>query len=271
MAKLGPAALKPNKPRRPGLRLVVLQPTPFCNIDCSYCYLEGRSSTKRMSFEILELAFKRVFESSLIRDDLEVAWHGGESLTLPTEWYDEAFAIVGEADAPLSTISTPFSNKRSPVARGLGQLFCRTKAKVGLSIDGPADLHDTNWRTKRGHGTHGGAMRAVRLLQDRGLAFSVITVLTDRTLDHPDRLFELYVENGIQEVGFNVEGIEGPHVQSSLRKPDIELRYRFFLKRFLQLVWSSPEFIKVREFETHLAYCSHGKGLGTSRMSRSPS
>ena len=91
------------------------------------------------------------------------------------------------------------------------RFFARIDARVGLSIDGPADLHDANRRTRHGQGTHDKAMRAVRLLQDQGLPFHVITVLTERAVDYPERLFDFYVQNGIKEknAGFNIEEIEG--------------------------------------------------------------
>jgi hypothetical protein len=51
-------------PAEPRLRLLVLQPTPFCNIDCSYCYLPHRTSRARMSLATLDLVCQRVFESA---------------------------------------------------------------------------------------------------------------------------------------------------------------------------------------------------------------
>ena len=124
---------------------------------------------------------------------------------------------------------------------------------MGLSIDGPADLHDANRRTRRGRGTHAGAMRAVRLLQDQGIAFHVITVLTDRALDEPDRLFDFYVQHGISEVGFNIEEIEGANTASSLAGGN-EAKFRDFIKRFFALVWQAPGVLKVREFESALGH-----------------
>ena len=43
-------------------RLLILQPTPFCNIDCEYCYLPARSDRHRMPFDIVESAVRFVFE-----------------------------------------------------------------------------------------------------------------------------------------------------------------------------------------------------------------
>ena len=93
-------------------------------------------------------------------------------------------------------------------------------------------------------------MRAMRLLQDNGLAFHVITVLTERALDDPDGLFDFYVQNGIKEVGFNIEEIEGIHSQSSLASADVEPRFRRFIKRLFELVCSTPGLLAVREFES---------------------
>jgi len=93
-------------------------------------------------------------------------------------------------------------------------------------------------------------MRAVRLLQDNGLAFHVITVLTERALDDPDGLFDFYVQNGIKEVGFNIEEIEGIHSQSSIAGADVETRFRRFIKRLFELVCSAPGLLAVREFES---------------------
>jgi uncharacterized protein len=134
------------------------------------------------------------------------------------------------------------------------RFFARIDARVGLSIDGPADLHDANRRTRHGQGTHDKAMRAVRLLQDQGLPFHVITVLTERALDYPERLFDFYVQNGIKEVGFNIEEIEGANTRSSLARNGVEAKVRAFMRRFFALVWDTRGLLKVREFESALGH-----------------
>ena len=238
----------------PRLGLLVLQPTPFCNIDCSYCYLSNRRSTARMSLETLALACRRVFESAYLGRQLEVAWHGGEPLAVPIAWYEDAVAHVAEHCPAFLQLTHRFQTNGVLLREDWARFFARTGAKVGLSIDGPADLHDSNRRTRRGQGTHAKAMRAVRVLQDQGLAFRVITVLTERALKEPERLFDFYVQNGITDVGFNIEEIEGVNTRSSLAGANVETRYRAFVERFFELVWNAPGLLKVREFESALAH-----------------
>ena len=242
--------MAPRPDRELGLRLLVLQPTPFCNIDCAYCYLSDRQSRARMSLATLDRACSLVFGSGLVGPRLEVAWHGGEPLVVPLEWYESAFELIAARRPAGVEIGHCFQTNGLMLDEAWARFLARTKAKVGLSIDGPADLHDANRRTRRGGGTHAGAMRAARLLEEQGVPFHVITVLTERALDMPDELFDFYVSSGIREVGFNVEEIEGAHASSSLA--GTEARFRCFIRRFFDLVWDSPERIKVRELESAL-------------------
>jgi uncharacterized protein len=231
------------------LKLVVLQPTPFCNIDCSYCYLAHRKSTSRMTLETLNQTCRRIFESPNLDQQLEIAWHGGEPLAVPLPWYEEAIALIEELRPAGLHITHCFQTNGLLLNDDWIDFLVRIGAKIGLSIDGPADLHDANRRTRSGNGTHQRAMRAVALLQDRGLPFHVITVLTERALDDPDRLFEFYVDNGIKEVGFNVEEIEGANVNSSLAGREMESKFRRFINHFFERVWNAPHQVELRELE----------------------
>ena len=64
-------------------RLLILQSTPFCNIDCEYCYLPARDDRHRMPFDIVESAVRFVFDNSLAAPDFTIVWHSGEPLVLP--------------------------------------------------------------------------------------------------------------------------------------------------------------------------------------------
>src|SRR6185369_2395452 len=91
----------PPDPGRLGpLELLVVQPTPFCNINCSYCYLPDRQSTKQMAPEMLELAFARVFSSGLVRQPFTLLWHAGEPLVMPLAFYREAVALLDRYNTP---------------------------------------------------------------------------------------------------------------------------------------------------------------------------
>jgi uncharacterized protein len=120
-----------------------------------------------MSLETLDQVCTLVFESGLIGPGLDVAWHGGEPLVVPLKWYENAFELMENRRPAALELKHRFQTNGLLVDEAWARFFARTKARVGLSIDGPAELHDANRRTRRGAGTHQGAMRALRILRLR--------------------------------------------------------------------------------------------------------
>jgi len=83
-----------NGPRQPTISVVVVQPTPFCNINCNYCYLPDRKNKATMSQEVLQALFEKVFASGWACNQLTVIWHAGEPLVMPVSYYEEAFNLI---------------------------------------------------------------------------------------------------------------------------------------------------------------------------------
>jgi uncharacterized protein len=223
------------------LDLLVIQATPFCNLDCHYCYLPDRQNPARISMAVLDRVFARVFESDLPGvGGITVVWHAGEPLVLPPAFYAEAFAVAAR----------------------------RNRAEHPL--DGPAFLHDRQRVTRNGRGTHARVMEGIARLRRHAIPFHVITVLTRDALDYPDELYAFYVEHGIERVGFNIEEIEGPHGHSSLAAPGVERQFRQFLSRFYDLSMHPGSPMRVREFDSMLGTILHGGGAPPRTQETTP-
>jgi uncharacterized protein len=230
------------------LELLVVQPTPFCNLDCSYCYLPNRGSKQRMREDTLEQTFRRVAESDLVRGPYTVVWHAGEPLVLPPAYYESAFALAARFSKPGVEVTHSFQTNATLLDEDFCEVIQRHKVRVGVSIDGPAFLHDARRKTRAGKGTHARVIAGMEMLHRRRIPFHVITVLTREALDYPDELYAFYLEQGIEQVGFNVEEIEGPNESSSLSAEDTAQRYRAFMSRFFDLAMDGSKPLKVREF-----------------------
>ncbi|MCX5966171.1 MAG: GRRM system radical SAM/SPASM domain protein [Cyanobacteria bacterium] len=235
------------------VRLLVLQPTPFCNLDCDYCYLPNRDDRSRLSLEILEAALERVLGSPYVDGGFTLLWHAGEPLTVPTAFYDAATDCIRQALArrglPPETIVQSLQTNATVIDAAWCDCFIRNGIHVGVSMDGPAFLHDTHRRTRTGLGSHAATMRGIGWLQRRGIPFQVICVLTADALDQADALFDFFSGHGINNVGFNMEETEGENAQSTLERPDGERRYRAFLERFWQRMAEQPGLLRLREFD----------------------
>ena len=99
----GRRAEAPDYPVGP-LSLLVVQPTPFCNIDCDYCYLPQRNMRAIIQTETLERLFASVFASSILASrGFSLVWHAGEPLVLPVDFYRQANEILGGRLAAMLT------------------------------------------------------------------------------------------------------------------------------------------------------------------------
>ncbi len=235
------------------VNLLVVQPTPFCNLDCDYCYLPNRDDRSRLSMQILELALLRVLESPFFQGPFTLLWHAGEPLTAGIPFYDEAAAVIASVlerhGLPAETVTQAVQTNATVINQAWCDCFRRNRIHVGVSMDGPAFLHDAHRRTRTGLGSHAAVMRGVDWLNRERIPFHVISVLSADGLDHADAIFDFFVESGIQLVGFNMEETEGENARSSLEVPDAEQRYVAFLQRFWQRLQQQPDALRLREFD----------------------
>jgi uncharacterized protein len=235
------------------LELLVLQPTPLCNINCSYCYLLDRQSTRRMSSDTLDQAFRWVFASGLAREPFTLLWHAGEPLVLPVSFYETAADLLRRHNVANVPVLQSFQTNATLIDASWCEFLRRPDLHLGVSVDGPDFLHDRHQRSRQGRGTLDRVLRGIQLLHEHGIPFEALTVLTADSLDYPDELFDFYRANGLGSVGFNIEEIEGPHTASSLQRAGTPERFRRFLTRFLTLARSADPPLRVREFETSAA------------------
>ncbi|MGA7871223.1 MAG: cyclophane-forming radical SAM/SPASM peptide maturase GrrM/OscB [Candidatus Binatus sp.] len=232
------------------LELLVLQPTPFCNLDCTYCYLPERDSKRRMSDATLNRVFEFVFSSGIVEQGFTVVWHAGEPMVLPIAYYERAIEIVSAHNPGGLQVGHSFQTNGVLIDDAWCEFFKAHRVNVGVSVDGPAFLHDRNRKTRKGGGTHHRVMEGIRRLQSNEVPFHVISVLTGESLDYADELFDFYIENEIREIAFNIEEIEGPHAGSTLVGAGVDDRFRRFIGRVFELVARDDSAISVREFDS---------------------
>jgi uncharacterized protein len=230
--------------------LLVVQPTPFCNIDCRYCYLPDRNSKAVVAPKTLSNLFSQVFASGWVQDCLSVVWHAGEPMVLPIEFYCEAFRMIDRLKPAQLRVAHSFQTNGTLINEPWCKFFAEEKVNLGVSIDGPQRLNDRNRVTRAGRGTFEKTIAGIRLLRRHGVPFHVISVLSPDSMLAPREMFEFYVAEGIEQVCFNVEESEGDHVSQSFADSSVEAAYYRFLSEFWRLSSAMPGKITfIREIE----------------------
>jgi uncharacterized protein len=234
----------------PKIELLVVQPTPFCNIDCRYCYLPDRNSKAVVAPDTLSNLFSQVFAAGWARDCLSVVWHAGEPMVLPIGFYRDAFRMIDRLKPAELLVTHSFQTNGTLITEAWCEFFADEQVNLGVSIDGPQSLHDHNRLTRSGRGTFDKTVAGIRLLRRRGVPFHVISVLSTASLAAAREMFDFYIEEGIERVCFNVEESEGDHVSRSFADSGAETAYYRFLSEFWRLSAAAPGKITfIREIE----------------------
>ena len=234
-------------PTQPWISILVLQPSPFCNLDCDYCYLPDRTSTRRMAMPVLAQAVARTYASGLVRDSLSLIWHAGEPMAVPVAWYEEAFATVRASTPEGAAVHHAFQSNGTLVNQKWCDFIKAHQICVGLSIDGPAALHDAHRKTRSARGTHAEAVRGLRLLRKNAIPVHVIAVITREALGQAEAIYNFFESEGVDQLGFNIEEEECGHEKSSLRSEQ-EDRVREFYETMYR-IQKERGTILIREFD----------------------
>lgn len=232
---------------------VVIQPTPFCNLDCRYCYLPYRSNTRRITHETLGRIFKLVLPSQFVDNEITIIWHAGEPLVLPISFYQEAFKLQRKWNMRGLQIVNAFQTNGTLITREWCDFFKRHNIRLGISLDGPEHIHDALRKSRTGRGSFQRAMESVQLLQEHRIPFGIIAVITEHSVQYPDELWQFFTELHPARLGFNPEEMGGANKRSTLHTDEGVEQYRAFFKRIVALSAQADRPVIVREIEHPLS------------------
>lgn len=198
-----------------------------------------------MALATVRMAALRLAEDGLVGPQLTVVWHAGEPLVLPPAYYEEAFGEIADALGPGCEVIHSFQTNGTLIDDAWCDLLRRHRTRIGVSVDGPADLHDRHRRTRGGEGTHARVVEGMARLREHGIPFHVIAVITRDSLGRAKDLHDFFMAQGVIEVGMNFDEEEGSHAESSLA--GCEDAHARFLAESLELSARSNGRYRVRE------------------------
>jgi uncharacterized protein len=235
------------------LKLGVLQPTSYCNLNCVYCYLPDRRIAQRMSFGVLDNAIRKVVGSPLTSSRLILLWHAGEPLVVGLPFYEHAASLINRYKLDATRVEQSVQTNATLLTDAWCRFLRRERFHIGVSLDGPQFLHDKHRRDWADRGSFQQAMAGVTKLRDHGIEFGVIAVLTAASLPYADEIYDFFKSIGPASVGFNVEEIENVHASSTFSTaadfPKMRAAYYRFFARLMERVQADPEPLRIREIE----------------------
>jgi uncharacterized protein len=187
---------------------VFVKPTgATCNLGCHYCYYLGKEdlypkdASFRMADDILEEYIVQHIEASP-GPMISFSWHGGEPLLSGLDYFRK---IVG-LQRKYRSAGQQIRNAIQTNGTLLDEDWCRFLATegfaVGLSLDGPKEMHDRYRVTKGQEPTFEQVMRGYRLLRQHEIPFDILCVVHARNVQHPLDVYRFFKKIGAPYVGF---------------------------------------------------------------------
>ena len=173
-----------------------------CNLHCTYCfYLEKHAfypSAKplRMSPETLETYVRNYIAAMPEDETVAFTWQGGEPTLLGLDFFRQAVALQARYASP-ERISNSFQTNGVLLNDAWCDFFRKHNFLVGLSLDGPEDIHDEHRRTAGDQPSHHSVMRALRLLQQHGVEYNTLSCVNRRSSADPLRIYEFLRDAGV--------------------------------------------------------------------------
>lgn len=161
-----------------------------CNLDCPYCFylhkteLLGHGNSSRMGDDVLEEHIRQYIQGQT-GDEVVFSWQGGEPTLMGLDFYRKVVELQARYKKPDQRIENDLQTNATLLDEQWAVFLKQHKFLVGLSIDGPRDLHDRYRFTKKGEGTFDTVFAAARLLKKHGVPFNAMCVVNREGAKRP--------------------------------------------------------------------------------------
>jgi len=179
--------MPPNAP--PAFHLLAKPTGAICNLDCAYCFFLDKEvfypdSKFRMSDDVLEQYIRQLIESHQT-EQVTIAWQGGEPTLMGLDFYGRMMKLVEQYRRPGMTFEHTMQTNGTLLDDDWCAFYKEHNFLIGISIDGPSQLHDIYRVDKGGAPTLDRVMRGLRLLQKHGVEYNVLTTVNRVNADYP--------------------------------------------------------------------------------------
>ena len=191
----------------PAFHVIAKPSGPDCNLACGYCFYQPKArlfapgAKFRMSGAVLEAYVRQHIEAQPLAH-VVFTWQGGEPTLMGIDFFERALELQRRYRRPGMTIENAFQTNGVL----LDDKWCAfVKANgflVGLSLDGPAELHDAYRVNRGGRPTFGAAYGTLRRLQRHGVEYNVLCVVNARNVRHPGRVYRFLRGEGVRYIQF---------------------------------------------------------------------
>jgi uncharacterized protein len=262
-----PVALPGTIPRISSL--LIKPASALCNLDCTYCFYLDRAldpyrdlTARTMSIETLE----RLVSGFLFYSypNSVFAFQGGEPTLAGLKFFEKLVEFQKRYGRDGQNISNALQTNSILIDDNWARLFHAFNWLLGVSLDGPQEIHDTYRLNKGGQGTWKRVMQSVETLKKRKVEFNILCVLSEVNVRKPKELYKFWKQIGVDNVQYiplSEFDQQGNRLPFTVTAED----YGRFLVDTFDLWWPDRRKFRIR-FYDNLAEALAGQKPGACTM-----
>jgi uncharacterized protein len=193
--------VSPQRDHSKPFSLLIKPASADCNLDCSYCFYKSKSDlypdspVHRMSYATLEHVIGSYMSTT--QPQYGFSWQGGEPLLMGLDFFKEVTELQMKWGRPGSSVANAVQTNGMLVNDPLARHFKKFNFLLGVSLDGPVEMHDRYRIGRDGSGTHAQVVEGLRTLQRHGVKTNVLTLVNAFNAARPRELYRYLVGLGV--------------------------------------------------------------------------
>jgi uncharacterized protein len=223
----------------PPLSLLIKPASSSCNLQCKYCFYHSIAENRLvksyglMSIESLELIVKKALNYS--EHMCTFAFQGGEPTLVGLDFYKKLIEFEKKYNVNNVTINNALQTNGILIDEEWSKFLSENKFLVGISLDGPKDIHDNNRVDINNKGSFNKVMNAISLFNKFKVEYNVLCVVNAYVARHSNKIYNFFKANNLNYLQF-IPCIDPLNEQSQSCEYTLDpIRYTYFLKSIFDL------------------------------------
>lgn len=240
----------------PPLTLMIKPVSSMCNMRCKYCFYADVSRHREvqsfgvMTAETLEKIVRRAF--AYAEGSVGFAFQGGEPTLAGAEFFAKLLELERKYNSRHIAVNNSIQTNAYALSDELIDVLARGKFLVGVSLDGPAEIHNRMRIDAHGNGTRETIVKNIERLRRAGIEYNILCVVNHFIACNPRAVWDALSPHGYLQFIPCLDGFDGQHEEYSLTAED----YLGFLKTTFDLYYKAfmqRKYVSVRTFDNYIS------------------
>lgn len=246
----------------PPLSILIKPASSNCNMRCKYCFYHSIAENRNtesfgiMSIDTLELLVKSAFEYA--DNSCTFAFQGGEPTLIGLNFYKKLIDLQTRYNTKKIKVNNAIQTNGIAINDEWAEFLAMNNFLVGISLDGPRDIHDINRIDASNRGTFGSVTNSIELFNKYKVEYNILTVVNSLTSRHISKIYNFYKKNNLRYLQF-IPCLDPLGEQPGTHEYSLTpQKYTYFLKTLFDLWYEdivNCNMISIRYFDNLVGMC----------------